>query len=163
MTVSAVQSEIVVNAELQAVEVERTQQANTIEQRRINNLPINRRNYLDFAILAPDVVETALVDDANFRPIQTPNSGLSFGGSNGRGNGFFIDGVENYQASGGVRPSVSQEAAQEFQINRNSFSAEFGNASGGVINIITKGGTNDLHGNFFGFLQASRHPGAQLL
>ncbi len=153
MTVSTVQSEIVVNAELQVVETERTQQANTIEQRRINNLPINRRNYLDFALLAPGVVETSLVDDANYRPIQTPNSGLSFGGSNGRGNGFFIDGVENYQASGGVRPSVSQEAALEFQINRNSFSAEFGNASGGVINIITKSGTNDVHGNLFGFLR----------
>jgi hypothetical protein len=154
LSVSSVSTEIVVSADIQSVETERTQQANTIEQRRINDLPINRRNYLDFALLAPGVVETTtLVDDANYRPIQTPNSGLSFGGSNGRGNGFYIDGLENYYASGGVRPSVSQEAAQEFQINRNSFSAEFGNASGGVINIITKGGANDVHGNLFGFLR----------
>jgi hypothetical protein len=154
MSVSSVASEVVVTAEVQTVETERTQQANTIEQRRINNLPINRRNYLDFALLVPGVVETtSLVDDTSFRPIQTPNSGLSFGGSNGRGNGFFIDGLENYQNSGGVRPSVSQEAAQEFQINRNSFSAEFGNASGGVINIITKSGSNEWHGNLFGFIR----------
>lgn len=155
LSISAVESEIVVAADLAAVEVARTQQANTVEQVRINNLPINRRNFLDFALLAPGVVETtSLVDDSSYRPIQTPNSGLSFGGSNGRGNGFFIDGLENYyNTGGGVRPSVSQEAVQEFQMNRNSFSAEFGNALGGMINIITKGGANQLHGNAFGFLR----------
>ncbi len=154
LSVSSVETEVVVNAEVAVIETERTQQANTIEQKRINSLPINRRNYLDFALLAPGVVETTnLVDDTSFRPIQTPNSGLSFGGSNGRGNGFYIDGVENYNLSGGVRPSVSQEAALEFQINRNSFTAEFGNASGGIVNIVTKGGTNAFHGNLFGFLR----------
>lgn len=154
LSVSSVSTEVTVDAEVQVVETERTQQANTIEQKRINNLPINRRNYLDFALLVPGVVETtSLVDDTSYRPIQTPQSGLSFGGSNGRGNGFFIDGLENYSTSGGVRQSVSQEAAQEFQINRNSFSAEFGNASGGVINIITKSGANEFHGNLFGFLR----------
>jgi hypothetical protein len=159
MTVSAVQTEVVVTADVATVEVERTQQSNTIEQRAITNLPINKRNFLDFALLAPGVVSTQnLVEDTSFRPIQTPTSGLSFGGSNGRGNGFFIDGLENYLGSGGVRPAVSQEAAQEFQINRNTFSAEFGNASGGVINIITKSGTNDWRGNFFGF---ARHRSIQ--
>lgn len=154
LSVSSVQTEVTVTADLATVEVERTQQSNTIEQRSITNLPINRRNFLDFAVLAPGIVSTQnLADDTSFRPIQTPNSGLSFGGSNGRGNGFFIDGVENYSVSGGVRPTVSQEAAQEFQINRNSFSAEFGNASGGIINIITKSGTNQWKGNFFGFLR----------
>ena len=154
MTVSNVQTEVVVTADVATVEVERTQQSNTIEQRSIVNLPINKRNFLDFALLAPGIVPTnTLADDASFRPIQTPNSGLSFGGSNGRGNGFFIDGLENYQNSGGVRPTVSQEAAQEFQINRNSFSAEFGNAFGGVVNIITKSGTNTWRGNLFGFLR----------
>jgi len=75
-------------------------------------------------------------------------------GSNGRGNGFFIDGLENFSnAGGGVRPSISQEAAQEFQINRNSFSAEFGNALGGIVNVISKSGSNQLHGNAFGFLR----------
>lgn len=150
----AVETEVIVAAEAAVVEVERTQQSNTVEQRAIAALPINRRNFLDFALLAPGVVSTqTLADDASFRPIQTPNSGLSFGGSNGRGNGFFIDGLENNGISGGVRPTISQEAAQEFQINRNSFSAEFGNASGGVINIISKSGTNTWKGNVFGFLR----------
>ena len=154
MSLGAVATEVIVTAEAAAVEVERTQQSNTVEQRSITALPINKRNFLDFAVLAPGVVSTrTLADDASFRPIQTPNSGLSFGGSNGRGNGFFIDGLENYGVSGGVRPTFSQEAAQEFQINRNSFSAEFGNASGGVVNIISKSGTNTWKGNAFGFLR----------
>ena len=154
LTPGAVATEVVVTAEAAVVEVERTQQSNTVEQRSIASLPINKRNFLDFAVLAPGVVSTqTLADDTSFRPIQTPNSGLSFGGSNGRGNGFFIDGLENYGVAGGVRPTFSQEAAQEFQINRNSFSAEFGNASGGVINIISKSGTNTWKGNAFGFLR----------
>lgn len=148
-------SELVVGAELPAVETSRTHQANTIDAGRIANLPINRRNYLDFALLAPGVVETTfLIDDASFRPIQTTSSGLSFGGGNGRGNGFYIDGLENYaNAGGGIRPSLSQEAVQEFQINRNTFTAEFGNALGGIVSVISKSGTNEWHGNFFGFLR----------
>lgn len=154
MEVGTVATEVNVTAEPPVIDPGRTQQANTIDLGRIQNLPINRRNYLDFALLAPGVVETDhLVDDTDFRVAQTPQSGLSFGGSNGRGNMVSIDGMENYYNSGGVRPSLSQEAVQEFQINRNSFSAELGNAFGGVINIVSKAGTNHFRGNLFGFLR----------
>ncbi len=154
LQVGAVNTEVTVQAGLPVVETERSQQSNTIERQRIDNLPVNRRNYLDLALLSPGVAPTNdLVDSSDFRVVQTPQSGLSFGGSNGRGNNFTIDGVENYLDSGGVRPSVSQEAVQEFQINRNSFSAEFGNAFGGTINIVTRGGTNSVRGNLFGFLR----------
>jgi len=154
LEVGAVTTELTVTGEVPLVETERTEQATTIGTERIENLPINRRNYLDFALLAPGVVETNdLVDSTDFRVVQTPQSGLSFGGSNGRGNNFTIDGTENYLTSGGVRPSVSQEAVQEFQINRNSFSAEIGNSSGGAINIITRAGTNEVHGDLFGFFR----------
>ncbi|MDX2152552.1 MAG: carboxypeptidase regulatory-like domain-containing protein [Bryobacteraceae bacterium] len=154
LTVGNVSSEIEVRAEVPVVETERYQQATTIEQQRIRDLPINRRNYLDFVLLAPATADTSdTVDGADYRVAQTPQSGVSFGGGNGRGNGFFIDGVENFVNSGGVRPSVSQEAVQEFQVNRNSFSAEFSWASGGVVNIITKSGANDYRGNVFGFLR----------
>ncbi len=154
LEVGAVTTEVTVGAETPVVETERTQQANTIGKQRIDNLPINRRNYLDFALLAPGVVETnTLVDSTDYRVVQTPQSGLSFGGANGRGNNFTIDGVENYLNAGGVRSSISQEAVEEFQINRNSFSAEFGNAFGGTINIVTRAGTNSVHGDAFGFLR----------
>jgi len=154
MVVGGVQQEIEIQADAQVVDPERVQQASTIELARIRDLPINRRNYLDFALLSPATASTQdLVDGTDYRVAQTPQSGISFGGGNGRGNGFFIDGVENYINSGGVRLSVSQEAVQEFQINRNNASAEFGWASGGTVNIVTRGGSNGFHGNVFGFLR----------
>lgn len=154
MTVGTLDTEVTVTAEAQVIEAERTQQSTTLDARRINSLPINRRDYLDFALLAPGVNETSdLVDANDFRVAQTPQSGLSFGGSNGRGNAFTVDGTEAYVSSGGVRPTVGQEAVREFQVNRNSFSAEMGGGQGGSINIVTKSGSNEIHGNIFGFLR----------
>jgi hypothetical protein len=147
-------TEIQVTAEVPLIEAARTQQSSTVEYRSITNLPINKRNYLDFVLLTPSVSNTThLADGTDYRVAQTPQSGLSFGGGNGRSNGFFIDGLENINNSGGVRYSVSQEAVQEFQINRNSFSAEYGWTSGGTVNILTRSGTNNVHGNVFGFLR----------
>lgn len=146
--------QIDVMAEAAVVDTERIQQASTIEFGRIRDLPINRRNYLDFALLSPATADTSeMVDGSDFRVAQTPQSGISFGGGNGRGNGFYVDGVESYITSGGVRLTVSQEAVQEFQINRNTSSAEFGWASGGTVNIVTRSGSNAWHGNLFGFLR----------
>ncbi len=154
LEIGAVSSQVTVTAETPVIETERTQQATTIDSHRIENLPINRRNYLDFALLSPGVSETNdIVDGNDFRVAQTPQSGLSFGGGNGRGNAFTVDGAESYVTSGGVRPSASQEAVREFQINRSTFSAEFGGSLGGSVNIITKSGTNEVHGDVFGFLR----------
>jgi hypothetical protein len=109
---------------------------------------------LAYTLLAPGVADSkALADSNSFRVKQTPDSGLSFYGSNGRGNNVSIDGGESNDAGGGVRPTVSQEAVQEFQINRTNYSAEHGEARGGVIDIVTKGGSNALHGSLFGFFR----------
>ncbi|MGB9612065.1 MAG: carboxypeptidase regulatory-like domain-containing protein, partial [Bryobacteraceae bacterium] len=154
MEVGELQQVVEVLAEAPVIDSERTQQATTIDRARIAELPINRRNYLDFALLSPATASTQdLADGTDYRVAQTPQSGISFGGGNGRGNGFFVDGVENYINSGGVRLSVSQEAVQEFQINRNTASAEFGWSSGGTVNIVTRSGGNQFHGNLFGFLR----------
>ncbi|MBI3695493.1 MAG: TonB-dependent receptor [Acidobacteria bacterium] len=143
-----------VMAETSLVENERSHQANTLEREAIENLPINRRDYLTFTLLAPGVVDTsALADGLDFRVHQTPNSGLSFYGSNGRGNSVTVDGGEANDAGGGVRSTITQEAVQEFQINRSNYSAELGGATGGVINIVSKTGTNEVHGTLFGFFR----------
>lgn len=148
---SLANSEVVVTTQAPVIEMNRTQQSSTIDSLRLANLPINRRNYLDFALLTPGVVETNnLVENTDFRLAQTPQSGLSFGAGNGRGNTFLIDGVDNNTNSGGVRPGVSQEAVQEFQVNRNSYGPEFGGSHGGVIVIVTKAGTNVWHAGLFG-------------
>jgi Carboxypeptidase regulatory-like domain/TonB dependent receptor-like, beta-barrel len=149
---ASVQQEVVVQEEVPLVETEKVQQSDTITQERIDNLPINERNFLNFSLLTPGVTDsTGLV---TFTLPQSASSGLSFLGQSGRSNNVSIDGVDNNDdAVAGVRSTMSQEAVQEFQINRSNFSAEFGRAAGGLINIVSKSGSNDWHGNVFSFFR----------
>ncbi len=136
------------------VETERGSQANTLTQQYIEDLPIDRRDYLTFTLLLPGVSDsTRLADDQDFRVKQTPQSGLSFYGSNGRGNSITVDGGEAQDDAGGVRPTISQDAVQEFQVNRSNYTAELGGANGASINIVSKSGSNDIHGSLFGYFR----------
>jgi hypothetical protein len=136
------------------VETERGSQTDRISQQYIADLPIDRRDYLTFTLLAPGVSDaTRLAGDQDFRVKQTPTSGLSFYGSNGRGNSVTVDGGETSGDSGGVRLTVGQETVQEFQINRSNYGADLGGATGASINIVTKSGTNNLHGSLYGFFR----------
>ena len=143
-----------VTGEQPIIESDRSQQSTTINERYIRELPIDRRDYLSFTLLAPGVVDSnALADNTDFRVAQTPNSGISFYGNNGRGNSITVDGAEANDQGGGVRSTLSQEAVQEFQINRSNYNAELGGASGGVINIVSKTGTNSIRGSVFGYFR----------
>ncbi len=143
-----------VTGELPVVETERGSQADTLTQEDIANLPIDRRDYLTFTLLAPGVSNsTRLASDQDYRVKQTPQSGLSFYGSNGRGNSVTVDGGEANDDSGGVRLTLSQDAVQEFQVNRSNYSAEFGGASGATINIVSKSGANEFHGSLYGYFR----------
>jgi hypothetical protein len=136
------------------VETERGSQADRISLEYITDLPIDRRDYLTFTLLAPGVSDASrLAGDQDFRVKQTPQSGLSFYGSNGRGNSITIDGGETSGDSGGQRLTLSQDAVQEFQINRSNYSADLGSATGASINIVTKSGSNKVHGSLYGFFR----------
>ncbi|HVQ38641.1 MAG TPA: TonB-dependent receptor, partial [Pyrinomonadaceae bacterium] len=119
------------------------------EQQRIENLPINQRDYLGFA------TTMSTVSRGNDRPIgPAPSSGLNIGGQRGRSTLVQVDGADNTDNSvNASRSTVSQEAVQEFQVATNSYAAEFGRATGGIINVVTKAGTNNYQGNIFGFLR----------
>ncbi len=139
-----------VSAEAPVVETTRTSVATTINNRSIENLPINGRNFQDFATLTPGV-------------IRDPRGGdLSVGGQRGTFNSLQVDGVDNNNTffgqalgRGGVRPpyQFSEDSVQEFQVNQNGFSAEFGRAGGAVINVVTKSGTNAFHGGLFEYFR----------
>src|SRR5205823_2713664 len=130
MKVSAVAESVEVTTEAPAVDTQQGGQGNVITQTYVQDLPINRRDYLSFTLLAPGVSNsTQLASNQDFRVRQTPQSGLSFYGSNGRGNSVTVDGSEANDEAGGVRLNISQDAVQEFQINRSNFGAEFGGAS----------------------------------
>src|SRR6266849_5213772 len=154
LKLSGLSSQVEVTSELPVVETEKASQANTLTQQYIVDLPINRRDYLTFTLLTPGVSDsTRMAGDQDFRVKQTPQSGLSFYGSNGRGNNVTVDGGEANGDTGGVRPTVSQDAVQEFQINRSNYSAELGGGSGASINIVSKSGSNNLHGGGYGFFR----------
>jgi hypothetical protein len=154
LKISQVSESVEVTTEPPVVETERGQQSDVINQQFIEDLPVNRRDYLTFTLLAPGVSDsTRMASDQDFRVKQTPQSGLSFYGSNGRGNSVTVDGGEANDDSGGVRLTVGQEAVREFQINRSNYGADLGGASGASINIVTKSGTNDVHGSMYTFIR----------
>jgi Carboxypeptidase regulatory-like domain/TonB dependent receptor len=147
-------TQVTVTAEPPVVETERGSQADTVTQRYIEDLPISRRDYLTFTLLLPGVSNSNIIaSNADYRVQQTPQSGLSFYGSNGRGNNITVDGGEFNDDAGGVRPNLSQDAIQEFQVNRSNYGADLGSGSGASINIVSKSGTNNVHGSLFGFFR----------
>ncbi|MCI0485622.1 MAG: carboxypeptidase regulatory-like domain-containing protein [Blastocatellia bacterium] len=154
LSVGGLEAQVNIVAGGEVVEVERTQQSSVIGELQIDNLPINRRNYLDFALLTPGVTDSDnIIDTSDFRVAQTPQTGLSFAGNNGRGNSIMVDGASADTNEGAARDVVSQEGVQEFQVNRNSYNAEFGGASGGIVNIVSKTGSNSFHGSIFGYFR----------
>jgi hypothetical protein len=154
MKVSAGKEVVEVTSDAPIVDTARGSQSGVIEERSIQELPIDRRDYLTFSLLMPGVSNSnTIADNADFRVKQTPQSGLSFYGSNGRGNNITVDGGEANDDAGGVRLNVNQDAVQEFEVNRSNYSAELGSASGASVNIVTKSGSNDLHGGLYGFFR----------
>lgn len=144
--------DIVVNVsgdDVQLIETTRTTVANTIDQARINNLPINERSATGFALTL------STVGRDNGRPVgPAPTSGLNIGGQRGRSTLVQVDGADFTDNSiNAARSTVSQEAVQEYQVTTNSYMPEFGRATGGIVNVVTKRGTNEFHGNVFGFIR----------
>ncbi len=143
---------ITVTEEAPMVETARSQTATVINSRAVSDLPINGRNFLDFTALTPGVVKDP-----------TRGGDLTFGGQRGTLNSLQVDGTDSNnvffgqstgRAGSGRSPySFSQDAVQEFQVSTNSFAAEIGRAGGGVVNVITKSGTNAFHGTVFEFFR----------
>jgi hypothetical protein len=138
-----------VSSQADIVETSRSSTTDTIGQRRIDNLPINGRNYINFTLTDSQVVRDNAPNTG-----AAPTSGLNISGQRARSNLVNVDGADATDNSvNGVRSTVSQEAVQEFQIITNSYAAEYGRASGGVVNIITRSGSNDFHGDVYGYLR----------
>lgn len=144
----ATQTDVVqVSDERLILESSRSQISTTVSQRLVASLPVNGRNYLDFVLLTPGVTRSPL------RP------GLSFAGQRGM-TSLLVDGADNNDSFVGTplatTPSpyqFSQEAVQEFQVNTNAYSAEFGRAGSGTVNVVTKSGANEFHGSLFWYFR----------
>jgi hypothetical protein len=140
-------SEVIVVTASNTVGEEKTESSTNIGRERIDSLPINRRNFMDFSLTSPRVTL-----DRTPQQGVAASSGVSFNGQPARQNNITIDGLDNNDlGAGAVRSTFSQDAVQEFQVVSDSYSAEFGRALGGVINIVTRGGGNENHGSAFFF------------
>ncbi len=144
---------VTVSAQPSAIDTSQTSVVSSVDQERIEELPVRSRNYLDFVLLAPGVSSSPAASAVSGSTPLT-GSGFTFGGLRTRSNNVSIDGLDNNdEYTGSSRTELSPEIVQEFQVVNNGLSAESGGASGGSINVITRSGTNTIHGDAFIFAQ----------
>jgi len=158
LDVAGVSAQVNIGTDIPAVETVRTQITETIRPREINELPLNGRNYLDLALLIPGVSPTNTGSNQRFAETSAvPGQGISIAGQRNLYNSFIIDGVSaNDDAADLTGTYYSEEVIDQFQVVTSGGIAEFGRASGGVVNILTKSGTNDLRGSLYGFFRNQR-------
>ena len=140
-----------------ALDATETAVTTSIDPERVEELPVNSRNYLEFTLLAPGVAPSNQQNSGGSSATSgspLADSGFTFGGLRPRSNSISIDGLDNTdETTGAARVALSPEIVREFQIVNNGLSAEFGGAAGGAINVVTKVGQNEFHGDAFTFVQ----------
>src|SRR5437660_2058970 len=145
--------QVTVRAQPSSLDPSQSSVVSSVDQERIEELPVRSRNYLDFVLLAPGVSSSPITSGASGSTPLT-GSGFTFGGLRSRSNNLSIDGLDNNdEYTGSSRAELSPEIVQEFQVVNNGLSAESGGASGGSINVVTRSGTNTVHGDTFLFAQ----------
>jgi hypothetical protein len=158
LEVEGVSARVDIASDVPIVETVRTQITETIRPNEIHELPLNSRNYLDLALLIPGVSPTNTGSNQRFAETSAvPGQGISIAGQRNLYNSFVVDGVSaNDDAADLTGTYYSEEVIDQFQVVTSGGIAEFGRASGGVVNILTKSGTNDWRGSFYGFLRNQR-------
>jgi len=145
--------EVKVSVERQAFDVSQASVVSPVDRERIEELPVQSRNSLDFVLLAPGVLSAPPAPPIP-GGLPLSGSGFTFGGLRARSNTVSIDGLDNNdEYTGSSRIELSPEIVQEFQVVQNGLSAESGGAAGGSINVITRSGANAIHGDAFIFAQ----------
>jgi hypothetical protein len=165
LVVGQMATKVQVSADAPVVETARTQIASTISQTEVQNLPLSGRNYFDIALFVPGVSPTNTAANQLFAETSAmPGQGISVGSQRNFSNSFIIDGVSaNDDAAGVAGTFVGLDVVQEFQVVTSGGQAELGRALGGYVNVVTKSGGNDVHGDFYGYFRNSRFNSANAL
>lgn len=145
MSVSGKTEEVTVVGEAPLVQTTTSDVGQVITSRMVENIPLNGRKFQDLSLLVPGTRSANYYD-----PTKTEVGGVSFGGGTGRNVIISVDGGDNNDGVvRGLLQQFSAEAIQEYKVTTQRYSAEFGRSTGGVVNVITKSGTNDVRGSVF--------------
>src|SRR5262249_35487667 len=158
LALASAETNVDVVAEGAVLEAARSQIAGTVAQTEIRALPLNGRNFLDIALLVPGVSPTNTASNQLFAETSAvPGQGISIGSQRNFSNNFIVDGLSaNDDAAGLSGIFYGLDVVNEFQVVTSGGQAEFGRALGGYINVVTKSGTNALHGDLYGYFRTSR-------
>lgn len=152
LSLAGVQQEVSVSAAAPLIQTETSAMGQVVGQVQIANLPLNERNFVSFAYLAPGVQV-----DAENSLVSSQGLALSANGARQISNNFLLDGVDNNDLVINQYSAIpSMEAIQEFKVQTGTYSAEYGRSSGAQINVLLKSGTNAFHGSAFEYLR-NRH------
>ncbi|HSA92393.1 MAG TPA: TonB-dependent receptor [Terriglobales bacterium] len=152
LKVAPVGSVVNVTTEVPPIEPSRSEVSQVIGTEQIKSLPISGRLFTDFALLTPGVATGRTSLQSTFTEFEVTK--ISFGGMRDFSNLVTVDGADTINtATGSQRATPSQEAVSEFRVVNSSFGAEYGRALGGIVNIVTKSGSNDLHGSIYDYFQ----------
>ncbi|HEY4363976.1 MAG TPA: carboxypeptidase regulatory-like domain-containing protein [Bryobacteraceae bacterium] len=159
------QSAVTVTEDADVLEAARTQIAGTVRQSEIRALPLNGRSFLDLALLVPGVSPTNTAANQLFAETSAvPGQGISIGSQRNFSNSFVLDGLSNNDDAAGLTGSFyGLDVVNEFQVVTSGAQAEFGRALGGYINVVTKSGTNTLHGDAYLYFRNQRLNAASAL
>lgn len=154
LTLASTSETVTVSGAPPLVETVPSSISTVVDERAINDLPLNGRRFTDLSLLAPGVTQDP-------RGLTSASNGdLAFGGIRGYQSSYLVDGADNNnaffsQARGRYRApyQFSNEVVQEFRVSSNTYGAELGRAGGAVVNVVTKSGTNHVHGTGFYFIR----------
>lgn len=157
MQVGSVSESVEVKGETPAVQTDTSSLGQVVTAQQMTELPLNGRDYVQLATLNTGVVRTSSGTNGNTGGSSTGGlNSFVANGTRGTLNNFLLDGIDNNSNdNGGVVLRTNVDAIQEFKIQTNSYSAEFGRSGGAVVNAITKSGTNAIHGDVFEFFRNS--------
>jgi hypothetical protein len=158
LAIEAAATEVTVTGEAAVLEAARTQIAGTVQQAEVRSLPLNGRNFLDLALLIPGVSPTNTGSNQLFAETSAvPGQGISVASQRNFSNSFIVDGLSaNDDAAGLSGLFYGLDVVHEFQVVVSGAQAELGRALGGYINVVTKSGTNSLHGDLYGYFRNQR-------
>jgi len=153
LAVGAVSEKVEVQAQSEVTEPTRTQISDVITQSQIRDLPVNGREFINFALLAPGV-QIGDTTSGSTDVIVEPVTKISFAGQNIHYNFIAVDGADDISTASGIqRGTPPQDSVQEFRVINTDYTTEYGRATAGIVNIITKSGTNDWHGALYEYFR----------